>query len=198
MRRRTVLTAAGMFCVAATTGCAAWSPPRQQGSLVRAYASLEELSENAELIVLGTAGEAEVITIDGLPFTITTLAITRAIRGEAEGTIQVRQTGQGTDTYEGIAPVMQPGTAYVAYLIPFERFPGHPTGEWTPLGVGVLAVDGDTVVPPPQAEEYPDIPWRTTLEEVEAVAARSPSAPPSDGRPSAAGAVSAAPRRVTS
>lgn len=171
MKRRTALVTFGAFPLVMLAACA--KRTTILGSIAETFYTLDELTEEAEIIAVGRAASSKVDRSDGIPWTISTVEITRVFKGEIDDTITLRQTGTTREVAEGLSPVVEEGKTYVFYLRHYELVRGEPTGEYVPVTVGVFEVDGDTAIIPEEAHDLPEFPETVDLTTIEKLAAES-------------------------
>lgn len=173
MKRRAVLTVLATGPLLLLAACGGARTATIQGSVAETYYDLEELTEQSEVIVAGRPVSSDVDRSEGIPWTLSTVAIDKILKGEIADTVTLRQTGTTNETAEGFAPVVEVGPSYVLYLRGYELAQGEPTGEYVPLTVGVFEIDGDSAITPEEARDLPDFPETVEMATLEAMAAAS-------------------------
>ena len=147
MRSRVLRTlAAGV--VAIVVGCgsntAASSTHGIQLSRAKSYTSVRQLAADSTLVVIGSAtANVRIETINNIPFTVTSITVSRVLKGSWTGTsLAVRQTGSTSDPVGG-SPLVSPGETYLLFLQPFVGVPGT-SGQFVVVGVaaGLFRVNG--------------------------------------------------------
>lgn len=93
------------------------------------YASLAQLRGDANSVVLlRPTTSSRVESVNGNPFTITTVSVEKTISGSpVAANVELRQLGSGNTS--GDSFVVSAGRPYVAYVTPFEFIPGQPVGN---------------------------------------------------------------------
>lgn len=173
MKRRALIAA---FLAAPLLGTAC-GPKKTtiEGSLAETYVNLEELAEAADVIAEARVLSTTVDRSDGIPWTISSVVIEKIMKGEISEKITLRQTGTVNEIAEGLSPAVEEGRRYVMYLVPYVINDAQ-TGEYIPVTVGVMEIEGEVAVVPETAEELEEFPETVKLSEVEEVAEES-SAP---------------------
>lgn len=104
-------------------------------SLPYSVSTPDEAAERATLVVRGTAGASHVEEIADTPFTVTTVEVAEALKGQPEEhEIQVRQFGDEQNTSHEVAELLNAGSEYVLYLEPFELEAGKPLEQYVVVG----------------------------------------------------------------
>lgn len=180
MKRRTALTVLAAGPLVLLAACGGARPATIQGSVAETYYDLEELTEESEVIAAGHPISSDVDRSEGIPWTLSVVAIDKILKGEIADTMTLRQTGTTNETAEGFAPVVEVGPSYVFYLSRYVLAQGEPTGEYIPLTVGVFEIASDSAITPEEARDLPDFPETVELATLEAMAATSADPAPSD------------------
>lgn len=88
--------------------------------------SLGELNRASTTAVLATVSpDAAQEVVNGVPFTIRSVKVDKALRGSAATTLRVRELGDGLEPTS-----LQPGTKHVLFLSPFEMTRGQATDQY--------------------------------------------------------------------
>ena len=119
-----------------------------EASRAHYYSSVTELGRDSTLVaMIRPTGQTTVEQIGGIPFTISTVAVQRTIKGRSSSTtLRLRETGSNT-TVGDVDPLVSKGRTYVAFMQPFELTPGKATGQWvlTGAGAGLFSLTGSTM-----------------------------------------------------
>jgi len=123
------------------------------GSAARTFHSLRELTDASRAVVQVRATPQHTVeVIGGVPFTVTTVEVTKIEHGSVNGqtTLHVRQLGgeqQGVAVASN-AVLLRPGTDYVLFVEPFSFGDGRDTGQWVIVGpdAGQYELQGDRLV----------------------------------------------------
>lgn len=120
-----------------------------QGSRVKSYSSIAELSADSQLIVAAVATTSRTTTsIQELPFTVTVLNVRTIFKGAAPASIKLRQLGDATtQTSDEMDALVIGGTAYVLFLNVFTFGPGQDTDQDVVVGgsAGMYSLQGQTL-----------------------------------------------------
>ena len=115
-------------------------------SRTKEYGTLAELAKESGIVaVVRATDEAVVETVHDIPFTVTTVKVTRSLQGTSAGTLlRVRQTGSAkTDIQHDFPPILKAGQSYLLFLHPFWFTEGVSTGQYYVTGnAGIFAADG--------------------------------------------------------
>jgi hypothetical protein len=128
-----------------------------------------ELKADSDAIVrVRATGKAEVVTITGMPFTITDVKVTEVIQGGVPDVIRIRQTGvEGTVGAVG-AEILKAGASYLLFLDKFELSGEDVTNQYVVVGVEA----GLYLEEPGQARlldsESPDLPAALPVDDLKA------------------------------
>lgn len=173
MKRRAVLTALAAGPLALLAACGGAKPTTIQGSVAETYYDLEELTEQSEVIATGRAISSDVDRSDGIPWTLSVIAIDTVLKGKSADTVTLRQTGTTDETAEGSAPCGRGGAGLRALSPALRARTGRADRGVHPPTVGVFEVDGDTAITPEEARDLPDFPETVEMATLEAMAADS-------------------------
>jgi hypothetical protein len=128
------------FCVAGVlAGALCWAPIPSQATTLKAF-SLEQLAARSDAVVRGRVGPSQGVWKDRVIHTMTEVAVSQVLRGNAPATVVVAQLGGrvGNDwmPVAGVAP-LEPGEDVVLFLR------AQPDGTWVLCGMsqGKLAVE---------------------------------------------------------
>jgi hypothetical protein len=131
MRLKRQMLGVAVFVLGATgcgSGVTAQGPttnvPVVDGSRQHIYSSLKALATDSPSIVIATAAKQEATAIHGVPFTITTMRLTKEIKGTAPSTFRVQQLGTGAEAGGDAPAVATVGQAYLPFLQQYEQQPG--------------------------------------------------------------------------
>jgi hypothetical protein len=95
-------------------------------SLVETFTSLEEVMAASDLSARGVAGDAHVVVLHDIPFTITDFTVNASSDESMVGrTITIRQTGAVDYRIEGVTDILRPGQEYLLLVKAFEITPGQ-------------------------------------------------------------------------
>ncbi|WP_250447412.1 hypothetical protein [Actinotalea sp. C106] len=137
------------------------------------YRSVDELHEEATLVVEGRARSVEEIEHAGVPYELVTFSVTGVLEGARPNEeVVVRQLDERVD---GLPSPMLEGHEYLLFLRPFELQQGKETGQWGVVSPGQWALEGDAWVTSVESSDLGTIP--STLNRSEADRLLGPSAP---------------------
>jgi hypothetical protein len=145
VRRRIVkkLALVALSAAFALTGCgvadnhagAISEPPGIHASLVRDYSSLAELSKASAALVKGRYVSSRPEAIEGVPFTVTTIKVTKVLRGSVPSKeIHILQLGREGMLVHDTSQLIKNNVEYLAFVAPFHFAPGDDTGLHTITG----------------------------------------------------------------
>lgn len=161
----TMLIASAASCASAPSG----TPGHIEGSRVKTYNSIQQLSRDSALIVVALATGSHAEGADqGIPYTTTTVNVQNVLKGAAGSTLKVRQLGNSTTVTGGeFDPLLVAGQSYVLFLNAFTYGPGQETGEYVVVGgsAGLYTLAGQTLHHAHGPDQIPDTLSITDLEQ---------------------------------
>lgn len=188
---RVLIAAIGLSAFTAMSGCSAASnhgsteiagtsdrPLAWDASVAESFSSLAEVSRGAKLVVEATAGESRVEEVSGVPFTVTSVRISRLYKGSSQDNqVDVRQFGDIHNSDLTFSELLRTRERYLLFLEPFEFAKGVPTDQWVIVG-GVAAWRGEDAGGFRGTAPSSRLPERLTPAEVESVVGSDPSEAP--------------------
>lgn len=102
--------------------------------------SIEEVAASSSAAVFFTAGQSRTEVVANLPFTVTTVTVTKSAEGAlpAGTSLEIRQTGEvGKVVVDGDPEILVSGAAYAGFVEPFHFAEGDDTGQWIITGDGL-------------------------------------------------------------
>lgn len=115
-------------------------------SRTKEYRTLAELAKESSIVaVVRATDDAAVEILHDIPFTVTTVKVTRALQGTSAGAVlKVRQTGSAkTEIQHDFPPILEAGQPYLLFLYPFTLTKGVSTDQYYVTGdAGIFAADG--------------------------------------------------------
>lgn len=117
---------------------------RLHADRAKEYQSIQELKNDSSMVVKAIAGEATVENLNGIPVTITKVAISRTQWGKAPAkSLSVLQFGSNAVISEDFAQILKKGSEYILFLKPMHFVPGDDTGRYLITGSqGAYLLDG--------------------------------------------------------
>lgn len=126
----------GLSLSLALVGCSSPAPQKYDASWVVEYDTIDQVVEDSDLVIIGTAVQQDNVADDmaGTEFTttLTTFDVTEVRSGEMDSkTVQVRSS-DGFTRDEAVA--FDIGASYLIFLEEFEFVPGEGTGTYITVG----------------------------------------------------------------
>jgi len=145
------------------------------------YETVAALVADSSLVAIVTATSTHSITtLNGLPFTSTTMHIDRVVRGTApkSDTLTLRQTGPAN--IDDPPKIVEPGHQYLVFLGRVSFSPGTTTGEWYVVGLmaGLYEVADGKAIRLDDVRIWPLLPTDVPLSEFEAAIDAAPTQKP--------------------
>lgn len=120
-----------------------------EGSRVKAYSSIHDLSADSQAIVVVVATNTSSTGSDQrIPYTVTLVSVRESLKGSVASSIKIRQFGSSTvQTSDELDPLLASGTIYVLFLSVFTYGPGQDTDQYVVVGgsAGMFTLDGTTL-----------------------------------------------------
>ena len=138
--RPTAVALAVILAMAALGACGGQASPTSdsdQGqslsaSRTKEYRTLAELAKESSIVaVVRATDDAAVEILHDIPFTVTTVKVTRSLQGTSAGAaLKVRQTGSAkTEIQHDFPPILEAGQSYLLFLYPFTFTKGRVNGS---------------------------------------------------------------------
>lgn len=96
--------------------------PEALGSLAVSYGSLDDIVDDADVIVYGTPKSSNIVKLDGFPQTHTYFAVSDVIKGELNvgDEIEVIEEGGYEGTVAGGIPKLTDSNSYILFLLKYK------------------------------------------------------------------------------
>ncbi len=119
---------------AGSTASTSRSIQHSSADVAESYGSLVALRHDATTVaVLQPTGATRSESIDGIPWTISTVNVLETVSGEQiPGGLGLRQLGSGDGSVPG--PLASPADLYLAYLQPYRTLGGLVAGQYVVIG----------------------------------------------------------------
>jgi hypothetical protein len=115
------------------TACSATQ--QMHGSLVKAYASLADLRDDSDAVVIASPQSAVTDTLNGVPVTITRVNVVDVVTGTLdERSILIQQFGTNSVASPDTSLLLQAGRQYLLFVVRFHLVPGDQTGRYVVTG----------------------------------------------------------------
>ena len=113
----------------------ATSASKIQVSQVLRYDSLDQIQRDSSAVLLVSPKSARADTLNGIPITLTDVAITASITGSVEAsTITIQQFGTATTSSPQTSELLEFGQQYLIFVQPFHLIDGDKTGRFVITG----------------------------------------------------------------
>ncbi|MER7894448.1 hypothetical protein ABTX15_32080 [Micromonospora sp. NPDC094482] len=121
-------------------GCSAATQPARKttelsGSRVKDYATFAALKKESSAIVRVSAGDSRVDDLNGVPVTVTTVTVLRALSGAVPSNkLAVQQMGDASMSLPDSSSILLKGREYLLFVTPFRLTPSDDTGRFIVTG----------------------------------------------------------------
>ena len=113
----------------------ATSASKIQVSQALRYDSLDQLERDSSAVLLVSPKSAREDTLNGIPITLTDVAVTGSISGSVQaGTITIQQLGTATTSSPQTSELLEFGQRYLIFVQPFHLIDGDETGRFVITG----------------------------------------------------------------